>query len=127
MNKFDLVSIITNDYDLLKKKFCGNVNKLVIKNSSEGIEDIFHNQLIVLLEAFPDHSDNDYQTEFDFILTQLRTKPVKENKQVQTAEYSDNYENNPDQPIESGFDNLKLMSIHYSINGKNQKVRKTKV
>jgi hypothetical protein len=128
MNEFNLVSIIANDYDLLKKKFCGNVNKLVIKNSSESIEDIYHNQLLNLLETLPDHSDLDYQTEFDFILSELRAKTIKENKQVPTVEYSDNYENYPVQTESECYDNrMKLLLIHYPTNGKNKKGSKTKV
>ena len=129
MKRFDLVSIIANDYRLLKRKFCGNLNKLVIKNSSESIEDIYHNQLIVLLKAFPNHSSDEYKTEFDFILKELKKKPQKENKQVQTVEYYDNYENQPDEsdPYIEFEGKLNLLLIHYSPKGKNKKARKTKV
>jgi hypothetical protein len=116
--RYNLIDILTTDYDLIKKIYIGKQPIMVIKNNSETIEDRFQDQILYIVENYYDHYNNDYNKELDFINHLLRTKlQPKQYKQVQTIEYCDNYDNlvidNYTDSYKEYYDKLQLLLIHY--------------
>jgi len=116
--RYNLIDILTTDYDLIKKIFIGKQPIMVIKNNSETIEDSFQNQVLYLLENEFDHYSEDFQTELEYINKRLHSKlQPKLNRQVQTIEYCDNYSNIYDENLnekdEEYYKKLQLLLINY--------------
>jgi hypothetical protein len=126
MDKFYLLDIISNDYDLLKKSFCGKTDTKVINSNAETIDDIFQNRLLFLLEDYNDFG-LDYQAEFDYVLMALRTYKPCQPRQIRTVEYNDNHDPYLNEAEKDYSDKLQLLLIHYNPNAFNKKVSKAKI
>ena len=115
--KYNLVTVLEKNFEIIKKKFIGKQDRHEIKNNSETIEDRFQNQVLFLLENLQDHYSNSEIEELEFINKKLHSKlQPTQNKDVEKVEYLDNYENliidNYSQN-EEYFEKLQLLLVHY--------------
>ena len=116
MDKFYLLDIISGDYDLLRKSFCGKTDKEIINAGAETIEDIFHDKLLGIIQNYSDHFLPIKSDEFDFIIKTLRVK-ASQKRQIVTIEYNDYFENRAsDEPDPDYSEKLQLLLIHYNPN-----------
>jgi len=120
-DKYYLINIISSDYDLIKKTFCGKTDKEIINTGAEGIEDIFHDKLLGIIQNYPNHHSFEFQSEFNFIIKTLRIK-ASQKRQIATIEYNDCFENRaPDEPEPDYSEKLQLLLIHYNPNALHKK------